>query len=125
MNIQLISRAGLINLCTNSAATACACPLISHAGWQSIGEHRWPKENLVPQGSLRDLSLSEPTFEEFHPEGTRNEAPNAPVAALFFPYNRCDVYTCDVCHQVVLRYTEAGGYYVDQRARRINATLIA
>jgi hypothetical protein len=119
-----LSQKALIALCTKNAELDCTCPLVSHSGWQSISEHRWRKDQLILKGSLRDLSLAEPTFEEWHPEGTRNESAQAPVAPLFFPYNRCEVYACQTCLQVVLRYTEAGGYYVDQRARRINAALI-
>ena len=46
-------------------------------------------------------------------------------ALKFFPYNRCDVNACSKCQQHVMRYTEFGGYYVDHRARRLNAELIS
>ena len=47
------------------------------------------------------------------------------MALKFFPYNRCDVFACAQCQQQVLRYTEFGGYYVDHRARRLDAALIS
>jgi hypothetical protein len=75
--------------------------------------------------TLRDPDVYEPTFEEQHPNGTRYESADAPVALKFFPYNRCDVYACDTCQQHALRYTEFGGYYVDPRARRLNTELIS
>jgi hypothetical protein len=75
--------------------------------------------------ALRDPDVYEPTFEEQHPKGTRYESADAPVVLKFFPYNRCDVYACGRCHQHALRYTEFGGYYVDQRARRLNPELIS
>jgi hypothetical protein len=74
--------------------------------------------------TLRDPEVYEPTFEEQHPNGTRYESPDAPVALKFFPYNRCDLHACGKCHQYVLRYTEFGGYYVDHRARRLETALI-
>jgi hypothetical protein len=86
---------------------------------------------MTALGSLRaahddgDTSQdSEPTFEEFHPGGTRYESPLAPIAPSFFPYNRCDVFACNSCQRVLLRYTEFGGYYVDHRVRALNADLV-
>ena len=101
------------------APSTCACALKTCAGWSSISEGDWPKAQLVAQASLRDPNVDEPTFEEQHPNGTRYESPDAPVALKCFPYNRCDVFACQQCQQTVLRYTEFGGYYVDPRARRI------
>jgi hypothetical protein len=124
MNHSLLTQESLLALCSDAQKIECQCPLVSHLGWQSIGEHRWPKDDLTKEGSLRDLDLAEPTFEEWHPLGTRYESPEAPVAIAYFPYNRADVFSCKRCNQVVLRYTEAGGYYVDQRARRIDGTML-
>ena len=74
--------------------------------------------------TLRDPEVYEPTFEEHHPQGTRYDSPEAPVSVKHFPYNRCELNACRKCQQHVLRYTEFGGYYVDHRARRLNAELI-
>ena len=74
--------------------------------------------------TLRDPDVLEPTFEEYHPNGTRYESPDAPVSLAHFPTNRCEVHACQRCGQHVLRYTEYGGYYVDPRARRLNPDLI-
>jgi hypothetical protein len=94
-------------------------------------EERWPVPHMTAVGSLRaahddgDTVLgSEPTFEEFHPEGTRYDSPLAPIAPAFFPYNRCDVFACNRCQRVLLRYTEFGGYYVDHRVRALNGDLV-
>jgi hypothetical protein len=124
MNNTLLTHDSLFALCTTTESSECRCPLVSHSGWQSIGEHRWPKDDLTKAGSLRNLELAEPTFEEWHPLGTRYESPEAPVVIEYFPYNRSDVFSCEQCKQIVLRYTEAGGYYVDQRARRIDGTML-
>jgi hypothetical protein len=81
--------------------------------------------SLLAEQDDGDMALgSEPTFEEFHPEGTRYESPLAPIAPAFFPYNRCDVFSCSRCDRLLLRYTEFGGYYVDHRVRALNADLV-
>jgi len=65
------------------------------------------------------LELDEATVAEFHPEGTDYWAPQAPIAPRYFPFNRCDAWECSVCSRVYLRYTEGGGYFVDQRIRAL------
>ena len=105
--------------------TACQCSLQHCAGWESVSEAVWPAQHMTLVATLRDPDVYEPTFEEQHPSGTRYESADAPVAVKFFPYNRCDVHACDQCQQLTLRYTEFGGYYVDPRARRLNAELIS
>ena len=106
----------------------CSCTLKSCAGWESVSNDRWPAESMRQVGTLRQPlpdGETEPTFEEFHPHGTRYESPQAPIAVTYFPFNRCDVYTCQRCSCAVLKYTEFGGYYIDHRARRVDAELIA
>ena len=69
---------------------------------------------------MRNPDLHEPTFEEHHPNGTRYDSPQAPVAVSYFPYNRCDLWRCKQCQRHLLRYTEFGGYYVDHRVRTVS-----
>jgi hypothetical protein len=102
---------------------ACTCLAAQHAAWESITDDRWPA-GLERVGSLRDPAIDEPTFEEFHPNGTRYGSPDAPIAIGWFPFNRCDVYRCSRCSTVFLRYTEYGGYYVDHRVRMVSPSLI-
>ncbi len=102
-----------------SPSATCACRLHVATSWESITEERWPAALMESLGTLRDPSVDEPTFEEFHPQGTRYDSADAPIAVQFFPFNRCDVYRCRRCSLLVLRYTEYGGYYVDHRVRRI------
>ena len=104
--------------------TPCQCSLQHCAGWESVSEALWPAQQMQHVATLRDPDVYEPTFEEQHPDGTRYDAADAPVALKFFPYNRCDVHACSQCHQHALRYTEFGGYYVDPRARRLDVALI-
>lgn len=116
----------------------CSCPLGPCAGWESLTEARWPAAQMSPVGSLRQVTTdptdptdpthltnpeaawgAEPSFEEFHPAGTRYDSPQAPIAPGYFPYNRCDAFACGTCHRVLLKYTEFGGYYVDHRVRAL------
>ena len=104
--------------------TACDCELAGCAGWDSVAPHRWPADALVRVGTLRDAELTEPTFAEHHPAGTRLESPEAPLALRHYPCNRADVFACQRCQGLVLRYDETGGYYFDIRARRVAPALI-
>lgn len=105
-------------------AKACTCPLRPCACWESFTEERWPKAQMRELGTLRDPAVYEPTQEEHHPDGTRYASPDAPIAVDFFPCNVSDVYACDTCKRVLLRYTEFGGYYVDHRVRELDAKLV-
>ena len=101
-------------------ARPCTCTVGACAGWESLPEERWPAPQMKRLGSLRDPQSHEPTFEEFHPHGTRYGSPDAPVSLQHFPYNRCEVFGCSRCDRVLLRYTEYGGYYVDHRVRLVD-----
>ena len=114
-----------------ASSKSCQCPLGPCSGWESVTEDRWPTPRLTAVGSLRADTADgehaqggEATFEEFHPQGTRYDSPLAPIAPQFFPYNRCDVFSCSRCDRLLLRYTEFGGYYVDHRVRALNADLV-
>jgi hypothetical protein len=106
------------------ASTNCNCGLKNCIGWESVSDDRWPAAQLVLTGTLRaelPEGQFELSFEEFHPKGTRYDSPQAPIAVDYFPYNRCDVFTCKTCQCAVLKYTEYGGYYVDHRVRLADA----
>ncbi len=103
-----------------AAPRACSCALGACAGWESLAEYRWEAGQMEPVATLRDPAVEEPTLEEKHPGGTRYDAPDAPVAVGFFPYNRCELWHCQACDRHLLRYTEFGGYNVDPRVRALN-----
>jgi hypothetical protein len=118
-------------LAQDASPQKCQCALGSCAGWESVTQERWPDSQMTAVGSLRaehaegESALdSEPTFEEFHPQGTRYESTLAPFAPQFFPCNRSDVFSCNRCQRVLLKYTEFGGYYVDHRVRALNGELV-
>ena len=114
----------LIALGCKSQSTTCSCALGACAAWESFTEERWPKAQMRQLGTLRSPEVYEPTQEEHHPEGTRYASADAPIAVDFFPCNVSDVYACDTCKRVLLRYTEFGGYYVDHRVRELNPALV-
>jgi hypothetical protein len=103
---------------------ACACCSVSLAGWESV-PLSLVEADLEDVGTLFADHFVEPAFEEYHPAGTRYDSPDAPIAPRYFPYNRCTVARCRVCGRHYLRYTEAGGYFVDRRIRLLNAALLA
>ncbi|WP_077000777.1 hypothetical protein [Variovorax sp. KK3] len=104
-------------------AATCRCRVLQTPAWESITLERWP-EGVDPVGTLRAPDIDEPTFEEFHPDGTRYDSPDAPIAVAWFPFNRSDVHVCGACRTVFLRYTEYGGYYVDHRVRMVDPALV-
>jgi hypothetical protein len=110
-------------LARSPASQSCDCGLGACAGWDSLTEERWPAAQMQQLATLRDPEIAEPTFNECHPDGTRYESPDAPVAVAFFPYNRCDIWHCSHCQRHLLRYTEFGGYYVDHRVRALSPSL--
>ena len=122
--MQKLNRESLIALNIQNQATACSCALGPCIGWESFTEERWPKAQMRHLGTLRDPEAYEPTQAEHHPDGTRYASPTAPIAVDFFPCNLSDVYACDTCKRVLLRYTEFGGYYVDHRVRELDAKLV-
>jgi hypothetical protein len=123
--VHRIHSAGELQAVVDSTATSspCGCALGTCAGWESLTEDRWPSSQMQPIATLRDPEMAEPSFEEKHPNGTRYESADAPVAIHFFPYNRCDLWRCSQCQRHLLRYTEFGGYYVDHRVRALGANL--
>ena len=122
--MEKLSAASLKAAAQGAQSRICSCALGACPGWESFTEERWPKDLMQPVGTLRDVDIYEPTTDEFHADGTRYESPDAPIAVNFFPYNRCDVYSCTQCQRVLLRYTEFGGYYVDHRVREVHPALV-
>lgn len=100
-----------------------ACAALVDAGWQSLPA-TFDAGTLQCVGSLRREGDIEPPLAEHHPRGTHGWSADAPIAPAFFPYNRCDVWTCKACRRPFMRYTEYGGYYEDQRIRPVSAALI-
>ncbi|GGC67876.1 hypothetical protein [Undibacterium terreum] len=101
----------------------CACSKLDLQSWISV-PLSLDEENLQDVGTLFEDPYAEPTFTEYHPAGTHYDSPDAPIAPLYYPYNRCTVAVCKKCGRHYLRYTEAGGYFVDRRIRLLSPQLL-
>jgi len=123
-DLPLIQSPAVLRTMAQNPGQACTCALKNCQGWTSITETQWPQAQLPAVASLRDPDVTEPTFEEHHPHGTRYGDPQAPVSLAHFPSNRCLLHACGLCGQHVMRYTEFGGYYIDHRARRLDPSTI-
>ena len=124
-SIPLLDARDLIRL-AGAATPPAACPrcaAISSRGWESV-PGGFDRDALRRVGTLRHRGNDEPTLQEHHPAGTNAWSADAPIVPAFFPYNRCDVWECAGCHRPFLRYTEYGGYYVEERIRPVDATLV-
>lgn len=115
----------LMELALRSKAVSqqCICAIASFEAWERV-PLSFPESQMHEVGTLADSVGEELTFAEFHPSGTNYWSRNAPIAVQHFPYNRCSVWTCTKCGRCCLRYTEGGGYYVEQRIRELNPELI-
>jgi hypothetical protein len=111
-------------LAPSAAPGACSCAIGACPGWESLAEYRWDARQMTQVATLCDPVIEEATLEEKHPQGTRYDSPDAPVAIKFFPYNRSDVWHCSRCDRHLLRYTEFGGYNVDPRVRALDPAKI-
>jgi hypothetical protein len=122
---SLLDFAALTELASRSEAVsvACACAATPTDGWQTL-PLSMPEAQLREAGTLAEQHPDDATFAEYHPNGTRYWAVDAPIAPRYFPYNRCTVSECTVCGRCYLRYVEGGGYFVDQRIRHLKASLL-
>lgn len=100
-----------------SACSSLICP-----GWESVPSS-FDLKTLRVLGTLKREGAEE-CWDEDHPHGTNIWSADAPISIDFHPYNRSDVYECIACQKKYLRYTEYGGYYVDERIRYLNPELI-
>lgn len=103
-----------------------ACSTLTCPGWVSVPGY-FDLGNMQVLGKLKPEGAdeyAEPTWEEYHPNGTNLWSEDAPVSIDHHPYNRSDVRECISCKRKFLHYTEYGGYYLDERIRELNAALI-
>lgn len=119
--VPFLAPEALRELGARHAGTRCpACAAIHAPGWEAL-PGGFDASGLRRVGTLRGPDVEEATLEEYHPDGTHTWSDAAPIAPAFFPYNRCDVWQCAGCGRPFLRYTEYGGYYVEQRIRELVA----
>ena len=115
----------LKSLADASAAVTqpCACALDTYREWTRVPID-FPEARMRTVGTLVEDPYGEPTFAEYHPDGTTYWSAEAPIAPRHYPYNRAQVVQCTVCGRCALRYVEAGGYYVEPRIRALDPRLI-
>lgn len=125
LNMQKIDFGTLTQLAQASAAVGlpCSCNHASLAAWQAL-PMTLELDRFEDVGTLMDDPYDEPTFVEFHPNGTRYESDDAPIAPRYFPYNRSTVARCMNCGRNYLRYNEAGGYFTELRIRALQPALL-
>ncbi len=99
------------------------CLSLSCKGWESI-PGGFMTNSLECVGTLRVEDAPE-CWEEDLLKGMTIWSTDAPISTAFHPYNKSDVFECKHCGAKYLRYTECGGYYVDERIRELNAKLIS
>ena len=123
MSAPLLNATQLLELAQTGPDEACpTCSALICPGWESLPSVFNPN-SLKLVGTLRN-EAAEDTWDEFHPKGTEIWSKDAPIAIGYHPYNKCHVYQCTSCARLFLRYTEYGGYYVDERIRALNPHLI-
>lgn len=108
---------------SDSVEAVCSCCSTSLIEWTSLPVS-FPEAQLHRIGTLIQGDFDEATFTEFHPGGTGFWSSDAPIAPLYYPYNRCDIWECTACGRIYLRYTEGGGYFVDQRIRVLRRSVL-
>jgi hypothetical protein len=101
----------------------CTCAVDTFREWTRIPAG-FPQEQMDTVGTLVGDPYAEPTYAEYHREGSSYWSPDAPIAPRYFPYNRCTVLQCSVCARSCLTYVEAGGYYVEPRIRALTPELL-
>ena len=122
--LPLFTADQLRNLAAFSSATGCkACRALKYPGWEALSAAA-DTSMLAKVGTLRDPGVEDPTLEERRPAGMDTWSPKAPIDPAWFPYNRCDVWQCVQCCRAFLRYTEYGGYYIEERIRCVAAERI-
>ena len=123
--MQRVDFETLVRLAEASASVRkhCRCSEVSLAAWRAL-PLTMEAGRLEEVGFLFDDPYDEPTFAEYHPDGTRYESEAAPIAMRFYPYNRCTVVRCLDCQRHYLRYNEAGGYFTEIRIRALQPELV-
>ncbi|MCZ2496089.1 hypothetical protein GN316_04910 [Xylophilus sp. Kf1] len=100
------------------------CAYVRAPGWESLPA-AFDAAQFAPLASLRPPDVYAPeVLAEYHPGGTSFWSADAPVAPRYFPYNQSEVWRCVDCARPFLRYTEAGGYYVEERIRELDPALV-
>lgn len=118
----------LRSLAAEAGAPCDSCAAVVSTGWESLPSSL-DRRRLQPLGRLpapdsADGTGYDATLEELHPDGTSYWSPQAPMALGWYPYNRSTAWRCAQCASLFLRTTEYGGYYEEERIRRVTPALL-
>ena len=102
----------------------CSCCTVPLDAWQRLPTSL-ELDRFEEIGTLREDPYEEPTFAEYHPQGTRYDSVDAPIAPRYYPANLSQVARCLDCGRHYLRYNEAGGYFTELRIRALRPQLLA
>ena len=115
----------LRTLATQAGAPCENCVSVAGHGWQpvpsSVERERLESLGRLPAPDSADGTGYDATLEEYHPDGSDYWSSDAPIALGWFPYNRSGAWRCKRCAGLFLRTTEYGGYYEEERIRRVTA----
>jgi hypothetical protein len=122
--LKELNRSELLEIANSSPSkkNCLSCTPLVCNGWETV-PGTFNLNSLRAIGTLRIDGAAE-CWDEDHPHGTNLWSENAPISIQYHPYNRSDVCECQECGRKYLRYTEYGGYYVDERIRALNPKLI-
>lgn len=124
--MSLIDFATLSALAASSARVTqpCSCCTVALDAWQRLPTSL-ELERFEEVGTLVADPYEEASFAEYHPQGTRYDSADAPIAPRYYPANRSQVARCLNCGRHYLRYNEAGGYFTELRIRALKPELLA
>jgi len=123
--MQAIDFATLKQLAEASAAItgACSCNTVPLLAWQRLPP-TLELDRFEEVATLVEDPYDDPTYTEYHPQGTHYDSEQAPIAPRYYPANRCQVARCLNCGRHYLRYNEAGGYFTELRIRALRPQLL-
>jgi hypothetical protein len=122
-----IDFAGLKQLADASAEVTapCSCHAARLLAWQPMpATQELELDQFQEVATLVEDPYAEATFAEYHPNGTRIDSDDAPIAPRYYPYNLSHVARCVKCGRHYLRYTEGGGYFTELRIRALRPQLL-
>jgi len=108
---------------SEAVAVPCSCHDAALFAWQTV-PYSLTLEQFEEVATLVEDPYAEPTFAEYHPNGTRYDSADAPIAPRYYPANLSQVLRCVKCNRHYLRYTEGGGYFTEQRIRALRPQVL-
>jgi hypothetical protein len=121
--LPVFDPAALRALAEASAAVAadCACLRPPARAWIDLPPQR--SGQLEPLGQI-SAAPARASWQERHADAQGYWSERAPIAAHWYPYNRCELARCRDCGRAFLRYDESGGHAPQARLRLLDPDLL-